>query len=392
QRLRRVLVVAEVALALVLVVCSGLLLRSFARILDVNPGFDAQNLLTMQLSLPRYKYGNEKQLVQFSEDVLRRVSALPGVTHAALAFEPPLVSGDSSVFAIRGYVPGPGKPEPHADYLDVSADYLATMRIPLLRGRWFTSEDYEAMQKSSNLGQAVVIDQAFAERFWPGADPIGGGIGNSDKGPFATIVGVVATVHGSDLAEESKGTIYIPDYSSGTSLMLRTAGAPSALVNSVREQVAAVDPEQPIYDVQTMEERISQSLARRRFAMVLLAAFAALAFLLALIGLEGVIAYIVTQRTHEIGIRMALGAQRRDVMSDVLGQGIKLAGAGVAIGLIGTALCSRLMASQLFGIPALDWVTYLAASATLIAAASLACYLPALRATRVDPMIALRYE
>ncbi len=394
QLLRRVLVISEVALALLLVACSGLLLRSFAKLLRLNPGFNTRDLLTMQISLPQSKYSDRVRVAEFNEDLLKRVYTVPGVVHAALAFEPPFVSGDNSVFSIRDYTPGPGKPEPHADYLMVSPDYLATMQIPLLAGRWFTPEDFAAMAKTGTMGAntAVLVDAALAKRFWPNGDAIGGGISWSEKGPWATVIGIVGNVRGSELAEESKGAFYIPQYFGITTLVVRTAGNPDSVANAVRAQVASVDSEQPVYDVQTMDQRVSQSLERRRFATVLLGVFAALAFLLALIGLQGVIAYIVTQRTHEIGIRMALGAQRSDVLRDILRQGIALAAAGVAIGLIGTAMASRLIATQLFGVQPLDWETYLAASVVLIAAAALASYVPARRATRVDPMIALRYE
>jgi putative ABC transport system permease protein len=394
QALRRVLVVSEVALALILVACSGLLLRSFAKLLEVNPGFNTRNLLTMRLSLPQNKYSDRVRVTEFGEDLVRRVAAMPGVLHAAMAFEPPFIGGDNSVFSMRDYTPGPGRPVPHADYILVSPDYLATMQIPLVRGRWFTLEDFAAGAKpgTAGTGAAVVIDEALAKRFWPDRDPIGGGISWSDKGPWSTVVGVVGSVRRSELTEESKGAFYMARYFGITTLIARTSGNPDALANAIRAQVSNVDPDQPVYDIQTMEQRISQSLERRRFATVLLGVFAGLAFLLALIGLQGVIAYIVTQRTHEIGIRMALGAQRSDVLRDVLWQGMALAIVGVVIGLIGAGLASRVIADQLFGIQPLDWRTYLGASVVLIAAAILASYIPAKRATKVDPMIALRYE
>ncbi|MGH9774417.1 MAG: ADOP family duplicated permease [Candidatus Acidiferrales bacterium] len=393
QGMRRALVASEVALALVLLVCSGLLLRSFAKLLDVNPGFEPKNLLTLQIQLPNSK-SNLANVSVFSETLLQRVAAIPGVLHAAMAFQPPFISGDNSVFTIRDYTPGPGRPEPHSDYLYVSPDYLATMGIPLLRGRWFTPQNFVAMKSGGFFGPgtAVVIDEALAKRFWPNRDPLGAEISWSDKGPWSAVVGVVGTVHGEDLATQSQGAIYFPRYSPFTTLVTRMARDPGSFAAAIREQVNKVDPDQPAYDVQTMEERISASLARRRFTATLLGLFAALALALALIGLQGVVAYLVSQQTHEIGVRMALGAQPGDIFKHVLAQGIAPALGGVAFGILGAVFASRLLADQLFNVTATDPETYLAVATLLVAAAAVAAYLPARRATKVDPMTALRYE
>ncbi len=392
QGLRRGLVISEVALAMVLLVCSGLLLRSLAKLLEVNPGFDPANVLSMQISLPGTKYDNAAKVAAFSDALLNRVTSLPGVLHAALANQPPLTPGmDNSVFFIRDYHPGPNDPQPHADTVYATPDYFATMGIPLLRGREYTQTEMLTRGEIGE-GSVVAIDEALAKRFWGNQDPNGKGLGWSDKGPWATIVGVVGTVRSDDLAEESKGTIYFPYRTGGMTLVARTASDPRPFAETLREQVQATDPDQPVYDIKTMSERVQASLERRRFAAMLLAMFAALAFVLALIGLNGVVAYLVTQRTHEIGIRMALGARRGDVLRLVVSQALVMAVSGVAAGTVAAALATRLLASQLFGVHPLDAETFLVVSGLLIAAALAASYLPARRATRVDPMVALRYE
>jgi len=389
QRVRRALVISEVALAMVLLVCSGLLLRSFAKLLNVQPGFDSTNVLTMRLALPWGKYQGPKPVGAFSKTLLDRVTTMPGVLDAALANQPPFFPDeDSSMFSIRDYHPGPRDPQPHADTVYCTAGYIETLKIPLLRGRTFTSAD---MSLTGPMGSVVIIDEALAKRFWGEQNPVGKNIGWDTNGPWATIVGEVGTVH-TDLAVESKGTIYFPYALSGTTLVVRTAGDPRPLAGALRAQVQAVDPDQPVYDVKTMQERVDASLERRRFAAALLGLFAALALVLAVIGLNGVIAFLVSQRTHEIGIRMALGAQPGDVLRLVVGQGLSMALAGVAAGLVGAGLATRFIASELFGVRAIDPVTFFAVPILLLAAAMLASYLPARRATRVDPIVALRYE
>src|SRR6266566_9394632 len=393
QGLRRALVISEIALAIVLLICSGLLLRSFEKLLEVKPGFDPTNVLTAQLSLPRTKYTDEAKVASFSDALLARVSSLPGVLHAAMADQPPLTPGtDNSVFSIRDYHPGPKDPQPHADTIYTTPDYFAAMRIPLLQGRTYLESEMRPNRGPIGEGSVVVIDEALAKIFWGRESALGKQLGWGDKGPWATIVGVVGTVRSDDLAEESKGTIYFPYRTGGMTLVARTASDPRPFAETLREQVQATDPDQPVYDIKTMSERVQASLERRRFAAMLLAMFAALAFVLALIGLNGVVAYLVTQRTHEIGIRMALGARRGDVLRLVVSQALVMAVSGVAAGTVAAALATRLLASQLFGVHPLDAETFLVVSGLLIAAALAASYLPARRATRVDPMVALRYE
>ena len=390
QTLRRTLVVSEIAIALVLLVCSGLLLRSFAKLLDVHAGFDPSNLLTMNVSLSPAKYRDSGRMKAFSDAVIDRVSGLPGVTHAAFASGVPFSSyGYNVIFQIRDLPAGPHDPTPHANDMYVTPGYFETMRIPLIRGRLFEQKE----MRSGNVlgpGAVVVIDEALAKRVWPGRDPLGAEIG-WEEGKWATIIGIVGDVHDSDLAAESKGMFYVPAYG-GTTLVARTTSDPRPLIGALREQIRAVDAEQPVYDISTMSELVAVSLARRRFAVTLLALFAALALVLAFIGLHGVIAYLVTLRTHEIGIRLALGAQHADVLRLILSQGLLMSLAGVAIGLVAALLATPLLASQLFGVHPADSQTLVAVTLLLMAVAMVASYLPARRATRVDPIVSLRHE
>jgi predicted permease len=390
QSLRRTLVVSEIAIALVLLVCSGLLLRSFAKLLDVHAGFDPSNLLAMNVSLSPAKYGDSGRMKAFSDAVVDRVSNLPGVTHTAFASGVPFSSyGYNVIFQIRDRPAGPHDPTPHANDMYVTPSYFETMRIPLIRGRLFEQKE----MRSGNVlgpGAVVVIDEALAKRVWPGRDPLGAEIG-WEEGKWATIIGIVGDVHDSDLAAESKGMFYVPGYG-GTTLVVRTKSDPRPLIGALREQIRAVDAEQPVYDISTMSELVAVSLARRRFAVTLLALFAALALVLAFIGLHGVIAYLVTLRTHEIGIRLALGAQRADVLRLILSQGLLMSLAGVTIGLVAALLATPLLASQLFGVHPADTQTLVAVTLLLMAVAMVASYLPARRATRVDPIVSLRHE
>ena len=393
QGLRKTLVISEVALAIVLLICSGLLLRSFEKLLEVKPGFDPANVLTAQVSLPRTKYTDEAKVASFSDALLARVSSMPGVLHAAMADQPPLTPGlDNSVFSIRDYHPGPKDPQPHADTVYATPDYFAAMGIPLLKGRRYLESEMRPLKGPIGEGSVVVIDEALAKIFWGHESPLGKQLGWGDRGPWASIVGVVGTVRNGDLAEESKGTIYFPYHAPGMTLVVRTASDPRPFVAAIRQQVQGVDPDQPVYDVKTMDERVAASVERRRFSATLLGLFAGLAFALALIGLNGVITYLVAQRTHEIGVRMALGAQPGGVLRLVMSQALVMAATGVVTGLIAALFVTRLLANQLYGVQPVDPTTFLVVPTLLTAAALAASSIPALRATRIDPLVALRYE
>jgi len=392
NRLRRAFVVAEVAIALVLLISGGLLVRSFNKLLDVRPGFDPHNVLTLRLSLPGAQYDNAARTAQFYDSLLPRIAGLPGVTHAAACFQTPFTpGGDNSIFSIRGWHANPNDPPPHADYAFVSSDYFHAIGLPILKGRDFQSSDMRAGNFFAPNSVAIV-DEELAKRFWPNGDALGGGISWSREGPWATVVGIVATAQLKDLAEESKGTFYLPAYFSASTLVVRTSGDPRPLTQAIREQVLAVDKNQPVYDVKTMDERVAVTLETRRFAVVLLGIFGGLALLLAAIGLYGVLAFAVTQRTREIGIHMALGAQARDVLGMVLKQGMSLVLFGVVLGVAGAYALTRLMQSLLFEVSATDPTTFALVPLLLAIVGFVACYIPARRATKVDPLVALRYE
>ena len=392
QRFRGGLVITEVALAFTLLFSAGLLLRSFGRLLDVKPGFNPHNILTMRLVLPHNQQPDYKHAAGFFGSLLQRVRALPGVRDAAVADEPPFTpGGDNSVFSVRNYQPGPGKPEPHADYLNVTADYLKTMGIPLINGRNFTAADMVNNGQMSE-GSSVIIDESLAKRFWTNGEALGRNIGWGSNGPWATVVGIAGSVTPNDLSEESKGTIYFPDYSPSATLVVRTANDPHNLTEAVRAQVQAVDRDQPVYDMRTMDERIALSLESRRFAVMLLGIFAALALTLAAIGLYGVIAYLVTQRTNEIGIRMALGAARGDILRLVIRHSLLLVSIGLGLGFCGSIAASHYLGSLLYNVPPIDGVTLCAVSVLLATVGAAAALIPARRAITVDPLVALRYQ
>jgi len=327
-----------------------------------------------------------------NDSVLARVSALPGVQHAGAAYQTPFTPGaDNSVFSIRGRQANPGDPPPHADYAFVSSDYFKTIGLPILKGRDFEPSDMRAGNYFAPNSVAIV-DEELAKHYWPNGDALGGGISWSNDGPWATIVGICKTAHLKDLTAQSKGTFYLPAYIGLSTLVVRTSGDPHLLAPAIREQVLAVDPNQPVYDVKTMEERVALTLETRRFAVVLLGIFGALALLLAAIGLYGVLAFTVSQRTREIGIHMALGASARDVLVMVMKQGMSLVLVGIVLGVAGAYAVTRTIRSLLFEVGTTDPLTFVAVLVLLAVVGFIASYVPARRATKVDPLEALRYE
>jgi putative ABC transport system permease protein len=395
NRLRSALVIAETALALVLLVGAGLMMKSMYRLLQVNPGFRPERVLTMEIDLRTAQYSKPEASLAFWHQVLDRVRALPGVEAAALGTVVPLTGDHSRAdVTIEGMAtPEPGK-YPHPDYHSVSAGYLDALTIPLLRGRNFAAAD------TKTAPPVALVNYTMAHRFWPNGDAIGkrlrfGHPEWKDDFPWITVVGVVGDTKLYGLSNPSRLELYLPYEQSPTtemSLVLRSSVNPASLTSAVREAVLAIDKDQPVADVNTMTQLVNNSVATPRITLVLLGLFSALALVLAAIGTYGVIAYSVQQRTHELGIRLALGAQRRDVMRLVLAHGMKLAGIGIAIGVAAAFGLTRLMASLLFGTGASDPIAFSAASIVLLLVAVAACCIPARRAMRLDPMVALRYE
>ena len=391
QRVRASLVIGEVALALVLLAGAGLFLRSLASLEDVNPGFQPAGVITASVALPPVEFNEPAKRLAFYRAVLERMSNLPGVTTAAAAMPVPFGrQGGSASFMIEGRPSPPGDPGPHGDIAFVSPDYFTALKIPVRSGRVFTDQDH------LNSAPVAVIDEALARQYWPNENPIGKHIRNGSRASWATIVGVVGHTKKSDLAGDlDKGKYYWPLFQQPIPLatfVARTQSDAAALGNTMREAVRAVSPAQAVSQIGTLSDMVSASLASRLFVVTLLGIFAALALLMAALGLYGVISYSVSQRTQEIGIRMALGAQAKQVLGLVIGQGLALAGIGAVIGLAASFAFSRILRNQLFHVSPFDPLTFAATAAILIAAALAASYFPARRATRVDPIDALRYE
>jgi len=391
QRLRESLVVGQVALALVLLVGAGLLLKSLTRMAQVDPGFDPTGVMTASVQLPEGQYNNEEKQAAFYRALDEKLAALPGASSAAMAVSLPFSGfAPSSSFEIEGRPRGPGDPGPHSDLSWITPGYFEAMRIPLLRGRYFTAQDGLGAQP------VVVIDENLARQYWPNQDPIGRHLRRGEHSSWATIVGLVGHVMQSALVGDSgKGVCYYPIFQQPISqafLIVKTNTDAAQMGNSIRAAVASVDPGQPVANLETMEQYVAGSLSPQRIAVSLLAIFSLMALFLASLGLYGVISYNVTHRTHEIGIRMALGAERRQVWRLVLAQGMRPALVGVLVGAIAASFVVRYLRSQLFEVSAFDPMTFLLAGLVLLAAALLACSIPARRATKVDPMVALRYE
>jgi predicted permease len=395
NRLRSLLVIAEVAISVVLLIGAGLLINSFLRLRNVDPGFQSDNLLTMRIALPQLKYPDHATRKTFYGQLLSRVEALPGVRSAAVTNWIPLtMQGDTFGISIEGR-PDPGAQEmPDVVTRVVSPGYFNTMGIELLRGRLF-----DDVQDRTDSRLVAVISETMARRLWPDEDPLGKRIkpGRSDSDEeWITVIGVAEDVRQFELTAEPRLQMYLsysqPGFFVPGHLVVRTEVEPASLIAPVREAVWSIDKDQPVSNIRSMEEIFSESIARQRFSMLLLGIFAGVAMLLGAVGIYGVVSYSVAQRAHEIGVRMALGARTSNVLRMIVGHGLKLVLIGVAIGLLAASILTRLMESLLFGISATDPVTFVAIPVLLVGAATLASYIPARRATRIDPLRALRYE
>jgi predicted permease len=394
HRARGLLVIGEVAISFVLLIGAGLLINSFLHLRKLDPGFRADHLLTMKVDLSEVKYPDRDRRAAFFDEVIRRVRALPGVQSAAVANNLPLTyNGDSMTISVEGLPDPPPGQQPDVIYRVIGPGYFATMDIPIVRGRDFTDQD------KGDAKDVVVISEKTARYFWPGEDPIGKRLkpgSSASTSPWREVIGVVKDVRQNDLIAPPKMQMYfnyrqlknIP----ANALVVRTNIDPMSLAGSVRNAIWSVDKDQAVADIDTMDHIVAEAVARQRFSMFLLGFFAVVALVLASVGIYGVMSYSVAQRTREIGIRMALGARRADVLQMTVKQGLKLVGAGMLLGVIAAFILTRVMATLLYGISATDPITFAGISLVLLAVAIFASYVPALRATKIDPIMALRAE
>ncbi len=386
-QMRSLLVVGQVALSLLLLIGAGLLLRSFAQLLRVDPGFDAHNVLTMNVSLPTVKYAKPEQQTAFFDEVLRRVSVLPGVRSAAISATLPLTWKRITPMLPDGQPDVPLGQRPFLDIEAVSPQWFDTMRVPLRNGREFTAAD------NAQAPKALVVNETFARRFWPNQNPVGKHV-IVGRGPAASeVVGVAADVRNKGLAEETQAQVYIPFAQlpwGNMNLLVRTDVPPQSMAAAVQKQISAVDADQPVTSIQTVDELMDSSRAQPRFTMLLLGVFSLAALALAVIGIYGVLAYSVAQRRHEMAIRLALGAERGDILRLVVRQGLLLALVGIAVGLFAAFLMTRLMSNMLYDVSTRDLTTFAVAPLIFLGIALLASYMPARRATKLNPVEALR--
>ncbi len=388
NRTRSVLVVLESAVAVVLLIGAGLLIRSLIQLQNVSPGVDAHNVLTMRVDLPREKYATIDKTANFFSELEGRVGGLPGVESVGLVSELPLNGQPNDMpYTVEGRPPVSIDQSFDDDFRRVNREYFSALHIPLLRGRNFTEQEVHQSAK------VVIISDLLARQVFPNEEPLGKrlimAMGNQ---PFE-IIGIVGDIRHRALESQPAAAMYLPTYESPwMNVVIRTKGDPAFLATAVRKEVQAIDPDQPVAEVKTMEQWLETAVAAPRYRTALLALFAIVALVLASTGIYGVMSYSVTQRTHEIGVRMALGARRRDVLRLVVRQGMTLVVVGVGLGLLGAIALTRVMSTLLFGVTARDPLTFVAVAALLTLIAFVACYLPARRATKVDPLVALRYE
>ena len=392
RRLRSSLVVAEIAITAVLLASAGLMIRSFRAIQSVDPGFRPERVMTFDFALPSAKYKEQPQIVNFAEQLMERASALPGVERAALTDALPLTgNADVLSFVIEGRPDLPPEKVQDAEVFVVTPGYFDVLGIGHVRGERLTERHVEGTP------DVVVINEAMARRYFPDEDPIGKrvNIGDPAKTPWMTVIGVVKDTRNVGLESAPYPQMYGPAAQfprRAMTFVARTSADPSSLVPGLRRELAALDKDLPLYNVRTMEQVLSDSISRRRFQMILIAAFAGVGLLLAAVGIYGVISYTVAQRSHEIGVRMALGARAADILRLVVGQGLGLTLAGVGLGLVGAFALTRVLSSLLYGVSATDPAVFAATPALLALVALAACYLPARRATKVNPVTALRHE
>jgi putative ABC transport system permease protein len=401
NQMRNGLVVGEIALALVLLVGAALLIKSYVRLQNVNPGLNPHNVLTMEISLPSLKYPAPEtffylvteKTIQFFEEANRRIAKLPGVEASAATSVLPLSgSNNDSSFTIEGRENASGSPTPDEEIRTITPDYFKVFQVPLLQGRSFTKAD------TAMSPLVVIVNQTLARKYFPKGDALGKRItlDNPRRNPkWATIVGIVGDIRHRGLAVDPEPEYYLPHPQMplrSMVLAVRSSEDPRSLVSEIRREIQSLDPDEAIANVRTLDAVVSDSVAPRRFAVVLLGVFAGVALLLAVVGVYGVMSYLVVQRTYEIGVRMALGAQRRDVLSLVVGHAGKLIGIGTVLGLVLTLLSTHALSALLYNVGAFDPMTVVFVTLVLASIALLASYVPALRATRADPMIALSHN
>jgi predicted permease len=386
-RLNGLLVIGQVALSLLLLIGAALLLRSYERLLKVDPGFNSQNVLTMNISLPTVKYAKPMDEVNFFDEVLRRVSAAPGVRSAAISATLPLSSKRITPMLPEGQPNVPLAQRPFIDIEAISPQWFQTLRVPMRGGREFAAADNQQAPK------VLIVNETFARQFWPGQNPIGKHVIVGRWPEPAEVVGVANDIKNRGLSQEPQAQVYIPFAQlpwSNMNLLVRTAVPPQTMTAAVRAVIAGVDPDQPVTSILTVDELMDNSRTQPRFLMMLLTVFSATALALAVVGIYGVLAYSVAQRQHELGIRLALGAKSADILRLVVRQGLILAASGVVIGFVAALLMTRLMSSMLYKVGAHDLVTFVAAPLLFLAVAVLTSYIPARRATKVDPIEAMR--